>query len=230
MFLLARITCYLINWLITVFAWDEIAHADIGWEGDALMLQEVFCPDALGDIHEAPLWTSQCGSVQAGAQRHTALAGLFNVGFVPSSVPELELLLSQGAWFSHMSQLLLRWWPPALGTEQQVYLPAQPSWVSGTGGATVKGGFLTTGLESSYNFNNQFLWARPSCPWHLTETCLGRITQCPVDSVLPSGVFGCEHQPCCSARAGAWLMSYPSAAAGKPLLINSFSKDNHLPL
>lgn len=206
----------------------------MGWNNPCCYRMGRWCFDATGAIlprcsgwhsHEAPLWTSQCGSVQAGAQGHTALAGLFNLGFVPSSAPELELFLSQGALFSHMSQLLLRWWPPALGTDQQVYLPAQPCWVSGNGGATAKGSFLTTGLESSCNFNNQFLWARPSCLWHLTETGLGRIMWCTVDSALPSGMFECEHQPCSSAWTGAWLMSYPSAAAGKSLLISSFSKD-----
>lgn len=39
-----------------MFAWDEATHAGIGWEGDALMLQELFCPDALGDIHKRPLY------------------------------------------------------------------------------------------------------------------------------------------------------------------------------
>lgn len=113
-------------------------------------------------------------------------------------------------------------------TSKSTCLPSPADSVAS--GEPVKGGFLNTGLESSCNFNNRFLWARPNCLWHLTETCLGRIKQCPVDSALPSGVFGCEHEPCCSAGTGAWLMSYPSAAAGKSLLINSFSKDNRLPL
>lgn len=34
-----------------MFAWDEVTHAGIGWKGDALMVQELFCPDALGGIH-----------------------------------------------------------------------------------------------------------------------------------------------------------------------------------
>lgn len=113
-------------------------------------------------------------------------------------------------------------------TSKSTFLPSPTEPVAS--GEPVKGGFLTTGLKSSYNFNNWFLWARPNCLWHLTETCLRRITQCTVDSALPSGMFGCECQTCCSARTGAWLMSYPSAAAGKSLLIHSFSKDNHLPL
>lgn len=203
----------------------------MGWSNPCWYRMGRWCFDAPGTIlpgcsgwhsQEASLWTSQCGSVQAAAQGTLPLLVCLT-WVLCQAVPQSQSCFcprvpGSAPWASCCSDSDHQLWGQTSKAEPV------PS------GEPVKGGFLTPGLENSYNFNNRFLWARLNCLWQLTETCLGRITECPVDSALPSGVFGCEHQPCCSAWTGAWLTSCPSAAAGKSLLINSFSTDNHLSL
>lgn len=83
---------------------------------------------------------------QAGAQGHTALAGLFKLGFVPSSAPELELFLSQGAWFSHepdTAQMVTT--SSGEQISKSTCLPSPTE--SLLSGETLNGAVLTTGLE-----------------------------------------------------------------------------------
>lgn len=196
------------------------------------MLQELIQPRCSGwHSHEASLWTSQCGSASmAGWCTGAHCPGWFvQTGLCAKQCPRAGAVSVPGCLVQPRARYCSDGDHQLWGTDQQVYLPAQPYWV-----VVIRGDHQRCcsyhWFGSSYNFSSWFLWARPNCLWHLTETCLRRIVQCPVDSALPSDVFGCENQSCCSSWTVTWLMSYPSAAAGKSLLINSFSKDNHLPL
>lgn len=223
-----------------MFAWDKIAHDDTGWEGEVLMMIELILPQKprvtfIHDTHHGPTNVAQHKGQDLAVLMHSGMPLLLLcltwALCQDSSAPQLELFLSQGVCFNHVSSC----WAgdhQVYRADHQANLCAMPCEARScsSSGEVHRMWCSNRCLETSCNFNNRFLWARPNHLWHLPEICRRKMTQCPINSALPSGVFVCEHQPCCTVGMRAWLTSYPSPVAGKSLCINSFSKDNRLPL